>query len=74
MVKDYSEERERERGRETILMCLHPIKVKTRLSRNQRPTKPVNRLVTGRGGGGGGRILKIALYYMKTLLIRLRTK
>ena len=30
------------------------IKVQTRLSRDQRPTKPVNRLVTGEGGGGGG--------------------
>ena len=38
---------------ETLFTCLHPIKFQTRLSRDQRPTKAVNRLVTGRGGGGG---------------------
>ena len=32
-------------NRETVLMCLYQIKVQTRLSRDQRPTKPVNRLV-----------------------------
>ena len=32
---------------EMVFMCLHPMKVQTRLSRDQRPTKPVNRLVTG---------------------------
>ena len=54
--------------RETIFMCLYPYTVQTRLSRDQRPTKPVSRLGTGRGpplappliyisqhlGGGGG--------------------
>ena len=32
---------------ETVLTCLHPIKVQTRLPRDQRPTKPVSRLVAG---------------------------
>ena len=44
---------------ETIFTCLYPIKVQTRLSRYHRPTKPANRLVTGRRGvGGGGRGFK----------------
>ena len=37
---------------ETVLTCLYPSTVQTHLSRDQRPTKPVNRLVTGRGVGG----------------------
>ena len=44
-----------------MLSCLYPIKVQTRLSRDQSETKPVNRLVAGRGvgvglGGGGGKV------------------
>ena len=34
-------------NRETLLTCLYPLKVQARLSRVQRPTKPVNRLVAG---------------------------
>ena len=37
---------------ETIFTCLYPYTVQTRLSRDQRPTKPVSRLGTGRGVGG----------------------
>ena len=36
---------------ETIFTCLYPYTVQTRLSRDQRPTKPVSRLGTGRGVG-----------------------
>ena len=36
-----------ERERETIFTCLYPYTVQTRLSRDQRPTKPVSRLGTG---------------------------
>ena len=39
---------------ETVFTCLYPFKVQTHLSRDQRPTKPVNRFVTGKGVGGGG--------------------
>ena len=48
----------------TVLTCLYPSTVQTRLSRDQRPTKPVNRLVTGRGvgwGGGGGNLSAIEI-------------
>ena len=38
--------------RETVFTCLYPNTVQTRLSRDQRPTKPVSRLGTGRGVGG----------------------
>ena len=38
--------------REKIFTCLYPYTVQTRLSRDQRPTKPVSRLGTGRGVGG----------------------
>ena len=34
-------------GRETVFTCLYPNTVQTRLSRDQRPTKPVSRLGTG---------------------------
>ena len=37
---------------ETVFTCLYPNTVQTRLSRDQRPTKPVSRLGTGRGVGG----------------------
>ena len=40
------------KGRETVFTCLYPNTVQTRLSRDQRPTKPVSRLGTGRGVGG----------------------
>ena len=40
------------KGRETVFTCLYPNTVQTRLSRDQRPTKPVSRLRTGRGVGG----------------------
>ena len=35
------------KGRETVFTCLYPNTVQTRLSRDQRPTKPVSRLGTG---------------------------
>ena len=41
-----------ERERLTIFTCLYPYTVQTRLSRDQRPTKPASRLGTGRGVGG----------------------
>ena len=34
-------------GWDTIFTCLYPYTVQTRLSRDQRPTKPVSRLGTG---------------------------
>ena len=34
---------------ETVFTCLHPIKVQTCLSLDQRLTKPVNRFVTRKG-------------------------
>ena len=37
---------------ETVFTCLYPNTVQTRLSRDQRPTKPVSRLGTGREVGG----------------------
>ena len=35
------------REQETVFTCLHPVKVQTRLPRDQRLTKPVNRLGEG---------------------------
>ena len=46
-------------NQETFFTCLYPPTVQTRLPRDQRPTKPVNRLVAGRGGGGGGELSAI---------------
>ena len=39
--------------------CLYPYTVQTRLSRDQRPTKPVSRLGTGRGVGGIKSVIEI---------------
>ena len=36
---------------ETDFTCPNTLKVQTRLPRDQRPTKPTNRLVAGRGEG-----------------------
>ena len=55
IVAKSNKEKEKKKGignRETIFTCLYPYTVQTRLSRDQRPTKPVSRLGTGREVGG----------------------
>ena len=56
-----------------LFTCPHTFKFRTRLSRDQRPTKPVNRLVAGReGGGGGGGVKKVDGIFEKKYLNKLR--